>query len=446
VTPAVATVYAVARRPGGLASVPAKTVAAAETALVYSLRGVAAALGEFEREDASRARQARSQAEVGTGIAMVLLLAVFGLFYFRADRLGRENEALLSVSREEATTDVLTGLGNRRKLIDDLAADIERGTPGSHELLVAIFDLNGFKQYNDTFGHASGDALLTRLGGRLARAMTGSGKAYRMGGDEFCILVLCATYAGDALLADAVGALSDAGEGWHIGCSHGAVWVPAEATTPADALQIADTRMYARKASRSSTGRQVADALVQVLSEQDRGMNVHGDHVASLSRDVAKLLHQPEAEVRRIELAATLHDIGKTALPESLLNKPGPLNAQEWEFMHRHTAIGERIILAAPALANTAPLVRSSHERIDGDGYPDGLAGSDIPLGARIIAACDAFDAMTSVRPYRGATSNELALEELTRCSGSQFDPEVVTALRDVIHARRPAPITARTA
>jgi HD-GYP domain-containing protein (c-di-GMP phosphodiesterase class II) len=114
--------------------------------------------------------------------------------------------------------------------------------------------------------------------------------------------------------------------------------------------------------------------------------------------------------------------------------------------MHRHTAIGERIILAAPALANTAPLVRSSHERIDGDGYPDGLAGSDIPLGARIIAACDAFDAMTSVRPYRGATSNELALEELTRCSGSQFDPEVVTALRDVIHARRPAPITARTA
>ena len=90
-------------------------------------------------------------------------------------------------------------------------------------------------------------------------------------------------------------------------------------------------------------------------------MNVHGDHVASLSRAVAKLLHQPEAEVRRIELAATLHDIGKTALPESLLNKPGPLNAQEWEFMHRHTAIGERIILAAPALANTAPLVRSSH-------------------------------------------------------------------------------------
>jgi diguanylate cyclase (GGDEF)-like protein len=440
---AVAEVYAVATGPGGLAGVPLGTIAVVKAELVSRLGAVSAALGEIDNQDAARARLARTQAEVGTAIAMLLLLGAFGLFYIRSDRLGRENETLLGLSREEATTDVLTGLGNRRKLIDDLAADIEHGIPGSHELLVAIFDLNGFKQYNDTFGHASGDALLARLGGRLARAVTGSGKAYRMGGDEFCILASCAHYSGDTLLADAVAALSDGGEAWHIGCSHGAVWVPAEATTPADALQIADTRMYAVKASRSSTGRQVADALVQVLSEQDKGMNVHGDHVASLSRAVAEALHQPEAEVHRIELAATLHDIGKTALPDSLLNKPGPLNAQEWEFMHRHTAIGERIILAAPALANTAPLVRSSHERIDGDGYPDGLAGNEIPLGARIIFACDAFDAMTSVRSYRGATSNEVALEELRRCSGSQFDPEVVKALGDVIDARRPAPITA---
>jgi len=435
VRPAVAAVYAVAKSRGGLAGVSAKAIATDETALVVGLRGVANALIAVDSEDAARADTARWQAEAGTAIAMLALLSVFGLFYFRADRLGRENEALLGLSREEASTDVLTGLRNRRALIDDLHSSIDDRAPGRHELLVAIFDLNGFKQYNDTFGHAGGDALLKRLGGRLAGALEGLGTAYRMGGDEFCVLARCASYSGDALVADAVAALSDGGEGWHVGCSHGAVWVPAEAATPSDALQMADMRMYSNKASRSSTGRQIADALLQVLSEQDKNMNVHGGHVAALSGAVAEALHQSALEVQRIQLAATLHDIGKTALPDSLLNKPGPLNAQEWEFMHRHTVIGERILNAAPALAATASLVRSSHERIDGDGYPDGLSGTQIPLGARIIAACDAFDAMTSTRPYRGATSVEVALEELRRCTGSQFDPDVVAALRAIVLA-----------
>ena len=130
----------------------------------------------------------------------------------------------------------------------------------------------------------------------------------------------------------------------------------------------------------------------------------------------------------RVRLAAQLHDIGETAIPGTVRNKPGPLDAHDWEFMHRHTLVGERIVLAAPALAYTAPLIRSSHERIDGQGYPDGLAGEQIPIGARIIAVCDAFDAMTSDRPYRAATTPEAALAELARCAGTQFDPEVVQA------------------
>jgi HD-GYP domain-containing protein (c-di-GMP phosphodiesterase class II) len=126
--------------------------------------------------------------------------------------------------------------------------------------------------------------------------------------------------------------------------------------------------------------------------------------------------------------AASLHDVGKAAIPDSIIEKPGPLNASEWTFMRTHTLIGERIMAAAPALKEAAKLVRSSHERFDGSGYPDGLSGEDIPLGARIIAVCDAYDAMICKRPYRSRMSAEVALEEIRRCAGTQFDPRVVAA------------------
>jgi two-component system, cell cycle response regulator len=437
VKPAVARVLELATAPGGLAKAGAENIAAAQGELTRQLGAVSTALTQLDRADAARADSARSQAATGTTVAMLLLLAVFGYFYYRSQRLTRENEELLGLSREEASTDVLTGLGNRRALIDELSVAVDRQAPGGHELLVAMFDLDGFKQYNDSFGHAAGDALLRRLGGRLSAAVGGSGTTYRMGGDEFCLLASRAPDSAAVLLDDALVALNDSGEGWHIGCSQGAVWVPSEAATPSEALKLADVRMYANKASRSSTGRQVADALLQVLSEQDEAMDVHGGHVAELSGDVALALRLPELEVQRIRLAATLHDIGKTAIPDAVLNKPGPLEEREWEFMHRHTLIGERIVLAAPALSATAPLIRSSHERLDGSGYPDGLRGEQIPLGARIIAVCDTFDAMTAARPYRKAGTVDAALGELRRCSGSQFDPEVVECFcRTIISAR----------
>jgi diguanylate cyclase (GGDEF)-like protein len=437
VKPAVARVYELATAPGGLAKAGAKNIAVAQGELTRQLGTVSAALKQLDRADAASADRARGQAQAGTIVAMLLLLAVFGYFYYRSQRLTRENEALLGLSREEASTDVLTGLGNRRALIDELSSAVARQAPGGHELLVAIFDLDGFKQYNDSFGHAAGDVLLTRLGARLSAAVVGSGTTYRMGGDEFCMLAWCAPDSAAALLDQALMALDDRGEGWHISCSQGAVWVPSEATTPGEALKMADVRMYASKASRSSTGRQVADALLQVLSEQDKSMDTHGGHVAELSAEVAQALKQPELEVQRIRLAATLHDIGKTAIPESVLNKPGPLNEHEWKFMHRHTLIGERIVLAAPALAGTAALIRSSHEHLDGNGYPDGLKGQQIPLGSRIIGACDAFDAMTTARSYREAGTVDAALNELRRCSGSQFDSGVVEALCQTVASAR---------
>jgi HD-GYP domain-containing protein (c-di-GMP phosphodiesterase class II) len=237
------------------------------------------------------------------------------------------------------------------------------------------------------------------------------------------------------LLDDAVAALQDGGEGWYIGCSHGAAWIPSEAATAAEALELADERMYANKASRSSASRQVTDALLQVITEQNVCLDEHVERVSELAGTVAESLGEPEHEVWRVRLAAQLHDIGKTAIPAAILDKPGPLDEREWEFMRRHPLIGERIVLAAPALVGTAPLIRSSHERLDGGGYPDRLIGEEIPLGSRIIAVCDAFDAMTSDRGYRRSISIAAALEELKRHAGTQFDPAVVAAFSEAIAA-----------
>jgi HD-GYP domain-containing protein (c-di-GMP phosphodiesterase class II) len=165
-----------------------------------------------------------------------------------------------------------------------------------------------------------------------------------------------------------------------------------------------------------------------VITEQNVFLDDHVERVSELAGEVAEALGQPAYEVLRVRLAARLHDVGKAAIPAAILEKPGPLDEHEWEFMRRHPLIGERIVLAAPALASTAALIRSSHERIDGQGYPDGLAGDDIPVGSRIIAVCDAFDAMTSDRLYRRSMSIDAALEELKSKAGSQFDPAVVEA------------------
>jgi HD-GYP domain-containing protein (c-di-GMP phosphodiesterase class II) len=145
-----------------------------------------------------------------------------------------------------------------------------------------------------------------------------------------------------------------------------------------------------------------------------------------------------EREVRHVRSAAELHDVGKAAIPDAILDKPGALDLKEWDFISRHTLIGERIIRAAPALAHVAELVRSSHERFDGTGYPDALCGEAIPLGARIIAVCDAFDAMVSVRVYRQAVSPREAVLELRRCAGAQFDPQVVETFCGVLESEYP--------
>jgi diguanylate cyclase (GGDEF)-like protein len=397
------------------------------------------ALSGASREYERRASAAEGRAMAGTVGAILLLLLAFGLLYRRsvrdhlaAERLARDNARLAAGHAEEARTDALTGLRNRRALIDDLGAESEGG--GSRDQMVlGLFDLDGFKQYNDTFGHPAGDALLARLGDRLKTAVSGVGTAYRMGGDEFCILVE-ASSSDPAVVQAATAALSESGNAFEIGCSHGSVTLPREASSADEALRLADQRLYQDKASgRSSAGRQSSDVLLKVLSERNADLRDHLSGVAGLAEATAGQLGLPDHDAKRVGLAAELHDVGKTAIPDDILNKPGPLDDREWEFMHRHTIIGERILLAAPSLAGVAGLVRSSHERFDGAGYPDHLSGTAIPLGSSIIAVCDAYDAMTSERTYREAMTTEDALAELGRCSGTQFDPTVVSAFSQLV-------------
>jgi diguanylate cyclase (GGDEF)-like protein len=435
---AVANIYEIALDKGGLSRQGAR-VAVLQKLLTVHSASLASLLAKMSRADAERANSARTQAKLGAAAAMLLLLVAFAFFYFRSvaareavERLAADKESLLGASRIEARTDALTHLGNRRALAGALSRGFDEAA-GSQELLLAMFDLDGFKAYNDTFGHAAGDALLQRLGGRLASAIEHVGSAYRMGGDEFCMLARCSPDQAERLLDEAAAAMRDSGENWEIGCSHGAVWIPSEAATASDALKFADERMYANKASRSSAGRQVTDALLQVIAEQSTSLDEHVERVSKLSASVAVALGQSEHDVRQICLAAKLHDVGKTAIPSAILEKPGALDEWEWEFVCRHPLVGERIVLAAPALATTAPIIRSSHERVDGAGYPDGLAGEQIPIGARIISVCDAFDAMTSDRPYRPAMTVDAALAELDSNAGTQFDESVVLAFRETI-------------
>ncbi len=326
--------------------------------------------------------------------ALLLALARMALAFL-------ENQRTLSLTHTEARTDSLTGLKNRRSLMADLEVQLELASRASPRALL-LFDLDGFKEYNDAFGHPAGDGLLVRLAARLADAVGSSGQVYRLGGDEFCALVPASPDAIDEPLAACSAALSERGEGFEVSCSFGSVVFPEEATTPTQALQLADRRMYARKGGRRmSAGRQSRDVLLRTLSERRPDLHLRLRDIGQLALAVGRELHMGPEGLDEVARAAELHDVGKIAVPDAILDKPGSLDPVEWSFMRRHPLIGERILLAAPALRPVARLVRSSHERWDGGGYPDGLSGNEIPLGARVVAVCDAFDAMTTERPYR---------------------------------------------
>jgi two-component system cell cycle response regulator len=397
-----------------------------------------------------------------TGASTWLAAATLVTVLARLLATASENLGLLASSSELANRDALTELGNRRALLADLEREAASAS-ASRPVLMLLFDLNGFKRYNDTFGHPAGDALLARLGHRLAERAAGVGRAYRLGGDEFCALVEVARASHEdpdgrpdpqnadpnpqasdptrrttrdprEIASELAGALLESGEHFTIGACYGEVLLGIETRDPADALRIADQRLYLQKTLLREPSRpEWRDVLLGLLRERDPDLDTHVQQVARLAQRVGRELGMSAYELKTLIAAAELHDVGKAAIPEAILDKPAALDGQERAFIERHTTIGERIIASAPTGRPVATIVRATHEHYDGNGYPDGLAGEQIPLAARIIAICDAYEAMTSTRSYRAALPYDEALAELRRCAGSQFDPRLTEVFLNIL-------------
>lgn len=372
-------------------------------------------------------------------LGMMLTSLALGAVFVRMGLTFLDYLALLDRTRHESKTDLLTGLWNRRALIGDLEETIDAETKS----VLMLFDLNGFKSYNDRFGHPAGDALLARLGARLRDGLGADGRAYRLGGDEFCVLVR----VDDTKMADVVAAMSanltEVGESFKITSSVGIVVLPDEAIDTTEALKVVDRRMYRDKGGDRPVGAEGRGALLGVLEARDAVLAAHTNEVVRFSRAIAQRIPY-DLSVETVVSVAQLHDIGKLAVPDSILLKAGPLDASEWEVVRQHTLAGERIVGRVPGLDLVADAVRASHERWDGLGYPDGLAGHDIPLAARIVAVADSYAAMTTPdRPYREPLTPHEAEAEVIRCAGTQFDPLVVEAFLAVLATQRATSVAA---
>src|SRR5436190_1670101 len=305
----------------------------------------------------------------------------------------------------------------RRPLGEDL--DALWGGVSAPASVLAVFELVGFQPYHDNFGALAGEAMLERLHQRLAEAVRAWGRAYRLEHDGFAVLATVGERGPDAIVATADAALAEHGGAFRISSVHGMALVPSEAEGPDAALRLADQRLYAAR---------TRDALIAALEQARPELARHMRAVAALARQTGVALRIDSEALDELVRAAALHDVGKIAVPDEILDKSGPLTDRDWAFLRRHTVVGERILGAAAPLGPVAQLMRCSHERWDGGGYPDGLRGVEIPVGARVIAVCDAYDTMVSERHYSSALEAQAAVAELRRSAGRQFNPRVVEA------------------
>ena len=332
-----------------------------------------------------------------------------------------------SASRIEARADPLAGIGDRRKLIDDLSARLNAQTPA----VLILLDLDGFKGYDDSFGHPAGDALLARLAKKLAAAVASDGEVYRIGGDEFCVLG-AVEHARRGVRGFGRRGAPGARRGLpdHVRAGLGrAARGGGGRRRGAPARGRPDVRREDGRGPRPA-GR--AESALRALYERDERLQGRLADIVELVRSVGQELGLSADEIGDLALAAELHEVGKLAIPDSILSKPEPLTEEETRFLRRHPLIGERILSSAPALAKVSRFVRSIHERFDGTGYPDSLAGQEIPFRSRIISACATFIAMTST------STPDAAIAELRRGAGTEFDPAVLDALASVVAVAEP--------
>ncbi len=353
-----------------------------------------------------------------------------------------------------ALTDPLTGLGNHRHFHDRLEREIADSRAQGYPLSLCLVDIDDFKRINDRFGHPGGDKVLAQLATNLRQG----GEAFRLGGDEFAILLPGRDEEGARIAAEAIIerlAVVELAPAGLVTLSAGIATAPEDElgrdelvrrsdsalywakeygknqvrVYRPDVVEIAELKRLAAGPDRAARFRAAA-SLAKAVDARDAYTGSHSERVADLAARIATRLGVDREQVELTRLAGSLHDLGKLAIPEEILRKPGPLSDTERLVLERHPHIGFRM-LETLGVDPVADWVLHHHERWDGSGYPDGVSGEEIPLGARIIFVADAFDAMTSDRVYRGRLSDDEAIAELARCSGTQFDPEVVAAFAD---------------
>ena len=365
--------------------------------------------------------------------------------------VGIENARLLGRTRQLSITDELTGLHNRRHFYEVLENEMNRTQRYGHCFSLVMVDLDGFKEYNDKYGHTNGDTVLRSLAQMLKSSLRKSDTAFRYGGDEFIIILPGTEVEKAKKIVDRIRdrwleipKAESAALDNPLGFSAGIGQYPDDAETADGLIFLADTALYHSKRTGGYRSTIVSDlpslaskhhdratldhvyALSATVDARDPFTYGHSERVATIAEMIGRAAGLPPEELTDLEFGALLHDIGKVGVPDSILTKPDKLTEKEWRVMRKHPGEGAKIIGHVKELASVVPMVRHHHEWYDGSGYPDGLKGEEIPICARIISIADAYDTMTTLRPYRVPMSQRAALEELRRCSGTQFDPELV--------------------
>ena len=354
-----------------------------------------------------------------------------------------------------AHRDPLTGLWNRRRFEQDLSHQLERCQRAGERAALVLLDVDDFKQVNDLLGHLAGDEVLCALGDTLSARLRPGDHASRLGGDEFALLLVDVDEHDVARIATELeGQLRDAAaaaqDRTSLSISIGTALLDRSTGGVNEALEAADRAMYAAKQGRGGPDLETEAlrpavgatavmaslrALLAAVNARDSYTATHSREVVTLARGVARRLGLDESQASEVEHIALLHDLGKIAVPDAILRKAGPLTHHEQTLMRQHPVIGAEILASMPELAHLSPAVRAEHERWDGGGYPDGLAGEQIPIASRIGLVCDAYHAMTSNRPYRWAMSATAARQEIRREAGAQFCPHASAALLELLEA-----------
>jgi diguanylate cyclase (GGDEF)-like protein len=422
----------------------------ASTAVENAVYGESSRVSRDALAQSARLRRDERAATNTIAAAFVLGLLLIGAFCTVLLRMRRRLAGAwqreLEVLERMAMTDPLTGLGNPRAFHEDMASAVAREDRSSGARSLILLDMDGLKLVNDTLGHQAGDDHLKLVGEALGRTMGPGRGLYRTGGDEFAVLVDDERAWGALELTQRLQeSLATIDRPIGVSVSAGIADV-ASSSSAADLLREAHLALLAAKRSQQGvviytpelddqrpgvrvvhTGT-LASALALAVDAKDPYTRSHCQTVSQLCALVAAEIGLSPERIARMRLGGLLHDVGKIGVPDAILNKPARLTEEEHLLMQRHAALGGEIVAAADLLEES-DWVRHHHERYDGNGYPDQLAGENIPLESRIILACDSYEAMTSNRPYRKAPGHAFAIEELQRNAGTQFDPAVVVAL-----------------